>query len=306
MSIRFDRHLILQTVGIATLLVFAHSGAALAQNVDVNNRLSRIENEIQTLSRAMFRGETPPTGAFAATPAEMAAQAEMQNRLSTLEQDLRMLTGKVEEMSYELNRLKALQQVQAQQPAAPQQHNNVQPPVAPGYPSVGMASTAVTQTQTAPNFSMDDPNAAAPYDAPTAGQLGVLSSQSDTPTAAYEAAFTRLRAQDYAGAQSGFDAFIKSHPDHALVPNALYWLGETYYVRNDFVQATRIFAESYQKYPKGSKAPDSLLKLGMSLAAQGKTADACVALGQLKKEYPAGAAPVLTRGDQEMQKLNCR
>lgn len=304
MNIRFDRQIILQTVGVATLLVFACGDSAMAQNADVNGRLSRIENEIQTLSRAMFRGETPPAGAFAATPAEMAAQAETQNRLSALEQDLRMLTGKVEEMTYELNRLKNLQQVQAQQPVPQQQYNNVQAPVAPGYPSVGMASTSVTQAN--PNFSMDDPNAAAPYDAPTAGQLGVISSQTDTPTAAYESAFVRLRAQDYAGAQSGFDAFIKAHPDHALVPNALYWLGETYYVRNDFVQATRIFAESYQKYPKGSKAPDSLLKLGMSLAAQGKTADACVALGQLKKEYPAGAAPVLTRGDQEMQKLNCR
>jgi len=43
----------------------------------------------------------------------------------------------------------------------------------------------------------------------------------------------------------------------------------------------------------------------MALAGQGKTKDACVALGQLKKEYPAGAAPVLTRGDQEIERLKC-
>ncbi len=54
-----------------------------------------------------------------------------------------------------------------------------------------------------------------------------------------------------------------------------------------------------------AKAPDNLLKLAMALAGQGKTKDACVALGQLKKEYPAGAAPVLTRGDQEIERLNC-
>ena len=47
-------------------------------------------------------------------------------------------------------------------------------------------------------------------------------------------------------------------------------LGETYYVRGDFPNAARAFAEGFQKYPKSGKAPDNLLKLGMSLQAQGK------------------------------------
>ena len=204
---------------------------------------------------------------------------------------------------------------------------------APGYPSVGMATASVSPSGTmggamggpmgtavgaamggampgqaypSEQYPMDPNAPASATSAPSMGQLGSMSSTPDSPTAAYETAFTMLRNQDYDGAQMAFDSFIKANPGHALIPNAMYWLGETYYVRNDFEKAVHIFAESYQKYPKGTKAPDNLLKLALSLNGMGKTADACVALAQLKKEYPAGAAPVLTRADQESAKLGCK
>jgi tol-pal system protein YbgF len=302
MRIRFDRKIMLQT-GVIALLIFTGSAPALAQNSDVNARLSRIENEIQTLSRAMFKGEAPPPGSFGGGDA--AAQAQMNNRISQIEQDLRSLTGKVEEMMYEVNRLKTLSANQQAQLPAPQIQT---PPVQTGAGGMWLNSSGqppMAASQAAGQSVMSDPNAPAPYDAPTTGHLGAMSSRPDTATASYESAFARLQAQDYAGAQAGFESFIQQNPDHPLVSNAMYWLGETFYVRNDFDRAMRIFAESYQKYPKGSKAPDNLLKLGMSLAALGKTSDACIALRQLKKEYPAGAAPVLTRADQEIQRLNC-
>ena len=55
------------------------------------------------------------------------------------------------------------------------------------------------------------------------------------------------------------------YPNDPLAGNAQYWLGETYYVRKDYKNAAAAFAEGYQKYPKGPKAADDLLKLGMSL-----------------------------------------
>lgn len=309
MRIRFDRSSILQTGGAVALFAFALTAPmmAQAQNSDVNGRLTRIENEIQTLSRAMFKGEVPPASAIGSA----ANPAGVENRLSQIERDLQALTGRVEEISYDINRLKNLSDMNSraaasapvQQPSASVSSSTTQ--TMPGYPGVGMSSTTVSPSGTwqAPA----EADAPAPADSPTTGRLGSLSASAtpDAPTAAYEAAFTALRNQDYAQAQSGFNDFIKKNPSHALVPNAMYWLGETYYVRNEFDQAARIFAESYQKYPKGAKAADNLLKLAMSLAGQGKTKDACVALGQLKKEYPAGAAPVLTRADQESSRLNC-
>ncbi len=76
-------------------------------------------------------------------------------------------------------------------------------------------------------------------------------------------------------------------------------------MRNDYEHAARIFAEAYQKYPKGAKGPDNLLKLALSLAGLGKKDDACLTLKQLKKQYSSGSVPVLALADKEARKLDC-
>ena len=91
-----------------------------------------------------------------------------------------------------------------------------------------------------------------------------------------------------------------------LAANAKYWLGETYYVRGEFKKSARIFAEGFQSFPESAKAPDILLKLGMSLAGMDKQREACVALSQVAIKFPAGNDPVLQRADQEMEKLGCQ
>lgn len=243
--------------------------------------------------------------------------AQMQNRISQLETEIRTLTGQVEELAWQLNQMKAQSSSSgAVMMDTPVSRTMGVPPAGGGsgmyvggYDGSGMEASVPAQQMGgyAPQPQrVNDPNAPAPMNDSSVGQLGTISNSGDAATIAYENAFAMLRAQDYSGAQGAFDIFIKQYPDHSLVPNAMYWLGETYYVQNNFDQAVRVFAESYQKYPKGSKAPDNLLKLGMSLAGQGKTKEACIALMQLKKEYPAGATPVLARGDQEIQKLGCK
>lgn len=324
MNIRLNRSRFLQTVGFAALLAFASIQPAFAQNTDLNARMKRIENEIDTLSRAIFKGETPPPGSFSGNDT---TNADMQNRLTQIQMDMQTLTGKLEEQNHEINRLKDL--VENRSPgavSAPLMTGSANSSAYPNTPVIPAmpANNPYTHPTPAPkespaldeNFTLEgDPDAPAPANAPTAGQLGTIRETVDqsgnvialpkTPTEAYEAAYTMLQNQNYSGAQIAFDRFIKDNPGNALVPNAMYWLGETYYVRNQFSEAARVFAEAYQKYPKGAKAPDNLLKLAMALNGQGKPKDACIALAQLKKEYPAGAAPVLTRADQEIERLKC-
>ncbi len=310
MRIRFEGMKILQTVAVTALFAFAPVAVANAQSGDANARMQRIENEIQTLSRAIFKGETPPAGF--GTGGSDAAQANLLLRLDQIENDMRSMTGRMEEQNYELGRLRELEgritALENRMMATPAPVPGIQP-----Y-SGGTASQTRIITQpgvTIPEsagFGMGDPNAAATVESVPTGQLGQMgmAGTQDPVTVEYESAYALLRNQDYAGAEVAFDRFVKTHSGHALVPNAMYWLGETHYVRGDFQKAAYVFAESYQKYPQGTKAPDNLLKLGMSLAGMGKTQDACVALGQLKKEYPAGSVPVLTRGEQERARLGCK
>lgn len=296
---------------------------ARAQSVnDVQARLNRVENEIQTLSRAMFRGEQPPPEFFtqqqsSGDGASAAAQADLDVRLSRLENDLRALTGKVEEQSFRVGQMqtrldKALSDMDMRLKAVESQSRVA---MAPGSGVSGSATGMQTVTPYAPPSP--------PVGIPSTGSLGTLSqaaigapssasavstpsaASADTATAAYGQAFATLQSGDYAGAAQAFEAFLAKYPDDPLSPNAQYWLGESYYARQDYVQSARVFAEAYRKYPKSAKTPDNLLKLALSLSGQGNKDDACVALGQLRKEFPDGTGPVLARAAEESKKLAC-
>jgi tol-pal system protein YbgF len=143
--------------------------------------------------------------------------------------------------------------------------------------------------------------AAAP--AGQAGQTAALSG--GTPDEQYQNAFSLLRATKYNEAEKALKSFIAQYPDHPLTGNANYWLGETYYVRADYNNAALTFAEGFKKYPKSGKAPDNLLKLGMSLAALGERDDACKALTELDSRYPSANDNVKQRAAKERQRNGC-
>lgn len=122
----------------------------------------------------------------------------------------------------------------------------------------------------------------------------------------YKFAFNLTRQARYEEAEIAFKAFIKDHGEDTLAGNAHYWLGETYYVRKDFMHAAQAFFEAYQKFPAGAKAPDSLLKLGMSMSNMDKSTEACTTYGKLRREFSgAMKAPIEQALNRETQRLKC-
>lgn len=122
----------------------------------------------------------------------------------------------------------------------------------------------------------------------------------------YDQAFSLLRNADYDHAETAFKSFLSKYPKDKLIDNAKYWLGETYYARNQFDAAAVAFADAYQTAPKGSKAPDSLLKLGLALAGLKKTDDACTTLTEVNNRYPNASTSVKSHTTQEMKRLKCK
>jgi len=114
-----------------------------------------------------------------------------------------------------------------------------------------------------------------------------------------------MRQADYPAAEDAFKNFIHEHPNDPLAGSAQYWLGETYYARADYADAASAFAEGYKRYPKGAKAADELLKLGMSLARANQKQNACVAFAQLDREFPNPTNPIKERARDEKKKLGC-
>lgn len=299
-------------LGLLGFVVLVTSVApAFAQTDDVNNRLRRLENEISTLSRAVYKGETPPPGALSmGSPSSADAEIRMQQ----LEKDIRDLRGTLEEQSFQMQQMRSdLERITsdvelrlrdleggASSSAAPSSGSSSAP-----LTSGDAASSSDGGYSWGTSNNPDTSSAAEGASGPVSGQLGSFGSNGDTAANLYESAFSKLKNNDYEQAQTEFQSFMDQYPDHKLAGNAKYWLGETYYVRGKYEDATRIFAEGYKKYPKSSKSADNLLKLGLSLDALGKKNEACIALRQLTKENTVGSAPVLRRAQQEMTRLDC-
>jgi tol-pal system protein YbgF len=242
-----------------------------------------------------------------------------ETRLTAQENALRELNGRVEQVEFSVRRLEqALQRLQTDTEARLAKIESAQT-AAPSRPTPPPSSTPAAQ-----------PNAPQQTPAPTepAGTLGALKMQGNkvtggvnkpeapplpavpsdyglNPQEQYEKAFNYLRESDYADAEEAFKTFIEKNPKDKLIENAKYWYGETLYVRARYDEAAVAFADAYQQNPKGVKAPDALLKLGMSLAALNKTPDACVTLAELKSKYPNAAPAIKTRADDERAKLKC-
>lgn len=113
-----------------------------------------------------------------------------------------------------------------------------------------------------------------------------------------------IRAQ-YAQAEGALRSFIAAYPNDGLTPNAQYWLGESFFARQNYKDAAEQFLIGYQKYPQSLKAPDNLLKLGLSLQNLSKKPEACSAYARFAKEYPAASVTLKRRVAEEQQRLNC-
>ena len=69
--------------------------------------------------------------------------------------------------------------------------------------------------------------------------------------------------------------------------------------------AATVFAEGYKRYPKGPKAAEELLKLGMALGHANQKQNACVALAQLDHDFPRPGAAIKERAAAEKKRLGC-
>ena len=121
----------------------------------------------------------------------------------------------------------------------------------------------------------------------------------------YDYAYNLLQKGDYTKAEEQFLSFIKDFENSDLKPNAMYWLGETYYVQKQFEKAVGQFADVFSKHPQSNKAPDALLKMGLSMLALDKKNEACTAFIALPNEYPKAANTLKQRAQEEVKKNAC-
>ena len=98
--------------------------------------------------------------------------------------------------------------------------------------------------------------------------------------------------------------FINKNKDHDLAGSAQYWYGETFRIRQLYSDAASAYLDGYQNYPKSKKAPDNLLKLGITMVQLGEKDQGCKMILGLKKEYPKASKSVLQKAQYEQKNSN--
>tara|TARA_Y100000591_G_scaffold233419_1_gene204246 strand:+ start:324 stop:1316 length:993 start_codon:yes stop_codon:yes gene_type:complete len=127
-----------------------------------------------------------------------------------------------------------------------------------------------------------------------------------SPEKQYEFATSFLKVGDYNTAERALKEFVQTNPNHQLAGNAQYWFAETFRIRQLYVDAASAYLEGYQKYPKSEKAPDNLLKLGVSLVQIGEKDQGCMMITSLAKEYPEATQSILQKAKYEEKKFECK
>ncbi|WP_419814118.1 tetratricopeptide repeat protein [Glacieibacterium sp.] len=271
----------------ATLLIVT---PALAQDSDpvLGKRVGKLESEMRAVQRKVFPGGDaryfePEIAPAQAAPPEtvgspaLAPLADLTTRVGEIETQLRTLTGQVEAQQ---NRLRLLEEAQTKFRADTEFRLTT-------IEGGGKSPVAAVPGGAAPPEATDGP---APAPKPAATKPDTAPA---TPEAQWRAAYALVIAKNYDEAEPALQDFIAANPKSTRASDAQYWLGKTYAAQDQPAQAAKAYLDGYQKFPKGTRAPDSLLGLSQALIDLKKPQQACRSLNELDAVYAAKLTPAL-------------
>ncbi len=119
------------------------------------------------------------------------------------------------------------------------------------------------------------------------GTLGGSTTSGETASdSLYLKGLETFKTGDMPGARNQLTQFIEKNQNHELIPNARYWIGETYYGEKNYEQAILEFQEVIKLYPKKEKAPAAMLKQALSFKALKDLKSTQYLLKRLTTDYP--------------------
>ena len=247
---------------------------------------------------------TPVTVDIVTNAGNTKANAQIFDLVEMLQQEVQQLRGQVEELNYNLGRLKEDQKqryldldrrivslstaapVTKESRVASVTDQTKQPKIvvrqvkviSTAVPIASATETSTVQTQTLAGQAPNDPEAA---------------------KIAYKAAYALIRKRQFDASIVALLAFVKNFPQSDFVGNAYYWLGEVYMVQGDASLAVGSFEYVISKFPQHRKIPDALYKAGVAYQNTGNVDKANQLLQRVLAEYPESSAARLA-----LEKLN--
>jgi len=276
-----------------------------------------------------------PTAVRAQTPAELAL------RIERLETQLRELTGLIQQLTFRVEDLEqlveilradneALYQLLAAAGVDPGQLAAAAAPVETTPPAGGNAPVAANPATPLPGAPLDLTEALrpdgnlnlnpAPAGTPVAeAPVAPVTPPAATPTppaainiaatgdaqADYNRAYQLLLNGDYALSEQAFAVFLANYPANPLAVDARFWTAESLFSRGMYSEAANQFYAVFVANQSHAKAPDMLLKLGLSFVQLGQLESACDTFGLIPIRFPNASNALLDRVSTERTNAGC-
>lgn len=242
---------------------------------------------------------------------------DLLNRIDDLQSEVQSLRGLVEQQAFEIEELKKRgrdQYVDLDSRISRLEGNPAPmtsaPPTEPTAPIAPGQVQNLPDAPTAPGqLAMEPPlepaaDPAVPPPPPTPAAASEPEAPPATTTmipqageqAAYDTAFDALREGRYAESARRFSAFLEQYPQGELADNATYWLGESYYVTQNYQIALDTFRSLLANYPQSAKTQDAMLKVGYCLYELKQWGAAEAALNDVVARYPGSTVARLAQG----------
>ncbi len=290
------------TAAYFVAVVFATAVWAEPQRLSLSERVAKLEQQL---------GEGSAQG-----------NIELVNQINALQAQLQSLQGQIEELKHQVDESKLRNKEQYidldSRIARLEGRGSASAPAGGQLQDIPLAAPA----EESPSGTNDEPASSSaihrvpatpaapvspPRPPPVASSTGTTDlGKSPDPAAeksAYDQAFNALKDGRYADSARRFQSFIDQYPNGELAGNAYYWLGESYYVTQNYRISLETFQKLLKQFPASPKAGDALLKVGYCHYEMKEWAQAEATLNEVVQKYPDTTVARLAQGRLRALKL---
>ena len=286
----------------------------------ISDQIQVITKDLKTLEKAVYRkSDVASSSSLSSTKSDSLNEDILTKhllKLNDIEDQFRELTNKFEEVNFKLDKLStrvtkiqsdtqlrfsdleggSIQSNEKKQVTLPGTSKPQDFGSSPAYETKSLPTQqTINSVETAQTVITEEPEK----------KESLLPTNKPVPEQ-YEFAVSFMKIGDYETAEFALKEFIDKNKDHDLAGSAQYWYGETFRIRQLYSDAATAYLDGYQNYPKSKKAPDNLLKLGITMVQLGEKDQGCKMILGLKKEYPKASKSVLQKAQYEQKKFKCK
>jgi tol-pal system protein YbgF len=311
---------------ILSIILFSLSNFVYAEDKKINaieDQLQIIIQDLKTLEKAVYKSSDITSKALPVNGLNEEILTRHLLKLNEIEEQFRLLTNRFEEVNFKLDKLS--NRVSKIQSDTQLRFSDLETDSTTKTTKLNKNKKKRTKKVSLPGSDKPQDLGAAPsYDLNPKETTQATQSIEATasvfteerkpetsllpnkaPKEQYDFALSFMKVGDYETAELALREFIDKNKSDKLAGSAQYWYGETFRIRQLYSDAATAYLDGYQNYPKSKKAPENLLKLGITMVELGEKDEGCKMITGLKKQYPKASQSVLQKAQYEQKRFKC-